>query len=157
MEVEQLRSMVGTWIVAKASTGKSSIAGAPKRKSTPTVRFDTRWSTIGQRKKIISYIKYAANQVDLRRSVVMKRPTRTLLLHPACGKFLGQCVDHHPNPKKRTCEWMRLYSKSTCCWRVAFVLQNDFTKSWKTSAVSTTVWMVETKLCKLRGTSDTFV
>ena len=30
-------------------------------------------------------------------------------------------------------------------------------KSWKTSAVSTTVWMVETKLCKLRGTSDTFV
>ena len=32
-----------------------------------------------------------------------------------------------------------------------------FIKSWKTSAVSTTVWMVETQLCKLRGTSDTFV
>ena len=29
-----------------------------------------------------------------------------------------------------------------------------FIKSWKTSAVSTTVWMVETQLCKLRGTSD---
>ena len=27
----------------------------------------------------------------------------------------------------------------------------------KTSAVSTTDWMVETQLCKLRGTSDTFV
>ena len=26
-------------------------------------------------------------------------------------------------------------------------------KSWKTSAVNTTVWMVETQLCKLRGTS----
>ena len=26
---------------------------------------------------------------------------------------------------------------------------------WKTSAVSMTVWMVETQLCKLRGTSDT--
>ena len=33
----------------------------------------------------------------------------------------------------------------------------DFVKSWKTSAVSTTVWMVETQLCKLRGTSDMFV
>ena len=32
-----------------------------------------------------------------------------------------------------------------------------FIKSWKTSAVSTTVWMVETQLCKLRGTSDMFV
>ena len=31
-----------------------------------------------------------------------------------------------------------------------------FIKSWKTSAVSTTVWMVDTQLCKLRGTSDTF-
>ena len=30
-------------------------------------------------------------------------------------------------------------------------------KSWKTSAVSTTDWMVETQLCNLRGTSDTFV
>ena len=30
-------------------------------------------------------------------------------------------------------------------------------KSWKTSAVRTTAWMVETQLCKLRGTSDTFV
>ena len=31
-----------------------------------------------------------------------------------------------------------------------------FIKSWKTSAVSTTVWMVETQLCKLRGTSDIY-
>ena len=31
-----------------------------------------------------------------------------------------------------------------------------FIKSWKTSAVSTTVWMVESQLYKLRGTSDTF-
>ena len=30
-------------------------------------------------------------------------------------------------------------------------------KSWKTKAVSTTDWMVETQLCKLRGTSDTLV
>ena len=30
-------------------------------------------------------------------------------------------------------------------------------KKKKASAVSTTVWMVETQLCKLRGTSDTFV
>ena len=30
-------------------------------------------------------------------------------------------------------------------------------KKWKTSAVSTTDWMVETQLCNLRGTSDTFV
>ena len=28
-------------------------------------------------------------------------------------------------------------------------------KNWKTSAVSTTVWMVETQLCKLRGTCNT--
>ena len=39
-------------------------------------------------------------------------------------------------------------------WRL---LSTNFVKSWKTSAVSTTVWMVETQLCKLRGTSDTFV
>ena len=50
-------------------------------------------------------------------------------------------------------------------WGIAFywnyvgssVVVGYFTKSWKTSAVSTTVWMVETQLCKLRGTSDTFV
>ena len=33
----------------------------------------------------------------------------------------------------------------------------NFINSWTTSAVRTTVWMVETQLCKLRGTSDTFV
>ena len=36
------------------------------------------------------------------------------------------------------------------------MLPGVFIKSWKTSAVSTTVWMVETQLCKLRGTSDEF-
>ena len=30
-------------------------------------------------------------------------------------------------------------------------------ENWKTSAVSTTDWMVEPKLCKMRDTSDTFV
>ena len=30
-------------------------------------------------------------------------------------------------------------------------------KKWKTSAVITTDWIVETQLCKLRGTSDKFV
>ena len=29
-------------------------------------------------------------------------------------------------------------------------------QNWKTSAVSTTAWMVETQLCKLRGTSDIY-
>ena len=33
----------------------------------------------------------------------------------------------------------------------------NYIKNWKTSAVSTTDWMVETQLCKLRDTSDTFV
>ena len=32
-----------------------------------------------------------------------------------------------------------------------------FIKNWKTSAVSTTMWMVETQLCKLRGTSDIYI
>ena len=40
------------------------------------------------------------------------------------------------------------------CWSNARSL---FIKNWKTSAVSTTDWMVETQLCKLRDTSDTFV
>ena len=31
-----------------------------------------------------------------------------------------------------------------------------FIKNWKTSAVSTTMWMVEIQLCKLRGTSDIY-
>ena len=51
--------------------------------------------------------------------------------------------------------------KGKCCrCRVepgALPTLNYFIKSWKTSAVSTAVWMVETQLCKLRGTSDTFV
>ena len=36
-------------------------------------------------------------------------------------------------------------------------LKLNFAKSRKTSAVSATDWMIETQLCKLRGTSDTFV
>ena len=51
---------------------------------------------------------------------------------------------------------------SSPCWvdRAGPVLAYrtmHFIKSWKTSAVSTTVWMVETQLSKLRGTSDTYV
>ena len=38
-----------------------------------------------------------------------------------------------------------------------FYALQRYIKSWKTSAVSTTVCMVEIQLCKLRGTSDTFV
>ena len=48
-------------------------------------------------------------------------------------------------------------------WSSSIFTSNDetrpdihFIKSWKTSAVSTTVWMVETQLCKLRGTSDIY-
>ena len=37
------------------------------------------------------------------------------------------------------------------------VVYEIWQKIKKTSAVSTTHWMVETQLCKLRGTSDTFV
>ena len=44
-------------------------------------------------------------------------------------------------------------------WHVGVSQQSTmhFIKSWKTSAVSTTVWMVERQLCKLHGTSDAFV
>ena len=42
-------------------------------------------------------------------------------------------------------------------WLIIGFFFFNFIKSWKTSAVSTTVWMVETQLCKLRGTSDMFV
>ena len=47
---------------------------------------------------------------------------------------------------------------STTVWMVETQLWKlpVFIKSWKTSAVSTTVWMVETQLCKLRGTSDIY-
>ena len=44
---------------------------------------------------------------------------------------------------------------STSMFGISHAIQNI--KKWKTSAVSTTDWMVETQLCKLRGTSDTFV
>ena len=42
-------------------------------------------------------------------------------------------------------------------WSFFFYLILRYVKNWKTSAVSTTDWMVQTQLCKLRGTSDTFV
>ena len=42
-------------------------------------------------------------------------------------------------------------------WYYITLILKKIIISWKTSAVSTTVWMVETQLCKLRGTSDTFV
>ena len=45
-----------------------------------------------------------------------------------------------------------------CVKRTSYQVRGKyFIKSWKTSAVSTTVWMVETQLRKLRGTSHTFV
>ena len=46
-----------------------------------------------------------------------------------------------------------LWTKPTIWLLILSFTQN----SWKTSAVSTTVWMVETQLCNLRGTSDAFV
>ena len=51
--------------------------------------------------------------------------------------------------------WYHLYVREDCYfWFFSEIL---FYEKLKTSAVSTTVWMVETQLCKLRGTSDTFV
>ena len=44
--------------------------------------------------------------------------------------------------------------------RLAWMLPGccqDFIKKWGTSAAGTINWMVGTQLCKLRGTSDTFV
>ena len=46
---------------------------------------------------------------------------------------------------------LRLLLTRHCCSVTVF-----FCKNWKTSAVSTTDWMVEAKLCKVRDTSDTF-
>ena len=42
-------------------------------------------------------------------------------------------------------------------WHLQLPASNSFIKSWKTSAVSTTDWIVETQLCKLCRTSDTFL
>ena len=67
-------------------------------------------------------------------------------------------------PQKYTCTATRgtegEHSHKKWALKKRFFIKNwkkRFIKSWKTSAVSTTVWMVETQLCKLRGTSDTFV
>ena len=71
------------------------------------------------------------------------------------------------------CTGMMLLGSSVRCWALFFIHQYcllyylfwrhsprdvpwgnlviHFIKNWKTSAVSTTDWMVETQLCKLRG------
>ena len=49
------------------------------------------------------------------------------------------------------------FSHTRACTRMVSGIILVLQKSWKTSAVSTTVGMVETQLCTLRGTSDTFV
>ena len=51
--------------------------------------------------------------------------------------------------------WYSVLHKISSARALCFIL-TYYIRSWKTSAVSTTVWMVETQLCKLRGTSDTF-
>ena len=56
-----------------------------------------------------------------------------------------------------TVEWSYLTRKIVREKRQSFRGHGDFIKSWKTSAVSTTVWMVETQLCKLRGDLYIFV
>ena len=63
-----------------------------------------------------------------------------------CGKKWPKCCFW------RNFSWVRLAS----VWGVRRFHNTSFIKSWKTSAVTTTVWMVETQLCKLRGTSDAF-
>ena len=55
----------------------------------------------------------------------------------------------HRNPRGA------INSLPTLSWRYT-KLPADFIKNWNTSAVSTTMWMVETQLCKLRGTSDIY-
>ena len=60
----------------------------------------------------------------------------------------------HKKLKNVSCEYDRLNgwnSTLQAAWHIY-----SFIKSWKTSAVSTTVWMVETQLCKLRGPSDIY-
>ena len=68
-------------------------------------------------------------------------------------------MKHDENDERRP-----LFSKYSDCRATAIVMVlhkiSGFYKkmeNWKTSAVSTTDWMVEPKLCKMRDTSDTFV
>ena len=55
--------------------------------------------------------------------------------------------DNVPSPEKSK------NGKGTYYLRLSLT-EGFFIKSWKTSAVSTTMWMVETQLCKLRGTLE---
>ena len=90
-----------------------------------------------------------------------------------CKLATCKCQELHRPRKHAACmgEIVRMERKSSvqatsiitsainrplCEWLYMVVGRADFIKSWKTSAVSTTVWMVETQLCKLRGTSDIY-
>ena len=66
------------------------------------------------------------------------------------GSLVSPCMNEIVASYSRTARNGPKLSKHS---RLAFV----FIKNRKTSAVSTTDWMVETQLCKLRGTSETFV
>ena len=52
--------------------------------------------------------------------------------------------------------WPELLETISPFFRLLPTFVHVFIKSWKTLAVSTTMWMVETQLCKLRGTSDIY-
>ena len=80
----------------------------------------------------------------------------------ACGTYLipdsgassSACFVVVWGQKKRQ-ECQHIYSG---VWHMSCVTYHVYTYIfWKTSAVSTTDWMVETQLCKLRGTSDTYI
>ena len=46
-----------------------------------------------------------------------------------------------------------LHAAQIPAWLITLMWCDIFHKNWKTSAVTMTNWMVETQLCKLRGTS----
>ena len=98
--------------------------------------------------------------VDLLKSVTLKMSSQTVALTAVCSTHIPRwtvtCSLCTQTPRS---SWKQHnYRPSTATavkLRVHFGF--NFINSWTTSAVSTTVWMVETQLCKLRGTSDTFV
>ena len=68
------------------------------------------------------------------------------------GRYLRNIILRHRSDQYST--WME-YHPAAPLWPIVDMNKYLFIKSWKTSAVSTAVWMVETQLCKLCGTSDT--
>ena len=98
----------------------------------------------------------------------LKKKKKSLLSSKDC---FGWCaLIHSRTLSSRACERAKQRDQNSQ-WTFFFYLEKQkqkmvpgwnysteyFIKNWKTSAVSTTVWMVETQLCKLRGTSDAFV